>query len=181
MKNAISVSALSEFTHEVKLDSAEGMVKYGVELDWQSGTRSRAKALSMEVGRHVVSRDFEWMIDEPRQILGTNQAPNPQEYLLSAIGSCILVAFTIGASMMDIQLEQLKVTVRGDLNLAGFLAVDDHAPVGFSRVDYHIEVVGDATLEQFEVLRQRAIAHSPNAMTIMKSVDLQGQLVINKR
>lgn len=180
MRNAISVSALSEFTNEVKQEPAEGLVKYGVELNWETGTRSRAKALSMEVGPHVVSRDFEWTIDEPRQILGTNQAPNPQEYLLSGMGSCILVAFTVGASMMEIQLEQLKVTVRGDLNLSGFLNIDDNAPVGFNRIDYCIEVAGSGTPEQFETLRQQAISHSPNAMTIMKNVDLQGDLVINE-
>ena len=179
MRNSIPVSALSEFVNEVKGNPEEGITKYGVELNWESGTRSRVKALPMEVGPHVVSRDFEWVIDEPRQILGTNQAPNPQEYLLSGMGACILVAFTVGASMMEIQLETLKVTVRGDLNLAGFLDIDDDAPVGFKTINYLIEVSGDGTTEQFEELRTKAITHSPNAMTIMKGADLQGEIIIS--
>ena len=133
----------------------------------------------LEVGPHRVNRDFEWVIDEPRQLLGTNQAPNPQEYLLSGMGACILVGFTVGASIMEIQLESLKVTVKGELNLAGFLGVDENAPIGFKTIQYLIEVSGDGTNEQFQELREKAISHSPNAMTIMKGADLQGELVIS--
>ena len=179
MRNSISVSALSEYVNEIKESQAEGIAKYGVELNWESGTRSRVKALPMEIGPHRVNREFEWIIDEPRQLLGTNQAPNPQEYLLSGMGACILVSFTVGASIMEIQLESLKVTVKGELNLAGFLAVDPNAPVGFKTLNYIIEVSGDGSKEQFEQLKEKAIAHSPNAMTIMKGADLQGELIIS--
>lgn len=178
MRNSISVSALSEYVNEITEFPAEGIAKYGVELNWETGTRSRVKALTMEVGPHVVSRDFEWTIDEPRQLLGTNQAPNPQEYLLSGMGACILVGFTVGASIMEIQLESLSVTVKGELNLAGFLGVDENAPIGFKTIQYLIEVSGDGTKEQFEELSKKAVSHSPNAITIMKGADLQGELVI---
>lgn len=179
MKNSISVSALSEYVNEVKEFRAEGIAKYGVEVNWQTGTRGVAKAMPMEVGPHVVSRDFQWVIDEPRQLLGTNQAPNPQEYLLSGVGACLMVAFTVAASMKEIQLESLKVTVSGELDLAGFLEIDPQAPVGFKRIDYAIEVSGDATFEEFEELRLKAQSHSPNAMTVMLGADVKGQLVIN--
>lgn len=179
MRNSISVSALSEYINEIKDFPAEGIAKYGVELNWESGTRSKVKALPMEVGPHVVNRDFEWVIDEPRQLLGTNQAPNPQEYLLSGMGACILVGFAVGASVMEIQLESLRVSVRGELNLAGFLGVDEEASIGFKSLHYLIEVSGDGTSEQFNALREKAISHSPNAMTMMKGTDLQGELIIS--
>lgn len=179
MRNSISVSALSEYINEIKDFPAEGIAKYGVELNWESGTRSRVKALPMEVGPHIVNRDFEWVIDEPRQLLGTNQAPNPQEYLLSGMGACILVGFAVGASVMEIQLESLRVSVKGELNLAGFLGVDEEASIGFKCLHYLIEVSGDGTPEQFNTLREKAISHSPNAMTMMKGTDLQGELIIS--
>ena len=118
------------------------------------------------------------MIDEPRQLLGTNYAPNPQEYLLSGVGACLMVAFTVGASMKEIQLESLKVTVSGELDLAGFLEVDSRAPVGFKQINYKIEVSGDGTFEDFEELRLKAQAHSPNAMTVMHGAKVTGQLIV---
>ncbi|WP_290703910.1 OsmC family protein [Amphritea sp.] len=179
MRNGIAVSALSEFVNEIKNDPAEGIAQYGVELNWQSGTRSKVTALPMSVGPHTVSRDFSWEIDEPRQLLGCNHAPNPQEYLLSGVGACILVGFAVGASVMEIQLEMLKVTVRGELNLSGFLDIDPEASVPFTEIQYCIEVTGDGTEEQFETLRQTALRQSPNAMTIMKGAAVEGELIIN--
>lgn len=179
MRNGIAVSALSEFVHEVKESPEQGIAKYGVELNWKSGTRSIVNTLPMSVGPHTVSRDFSWEIDEPRQLLGCNHAPNPQEYLLSGVGACILVGFAVGASVMEVQLETLKVTVKGELNLSGFLDLDPDAPVPFTELKYEIEVAGDGSDEQFEQLRRTALAQSPNAMTIMKGAKVSGELIIN--
>ena len=176
MRNNIPVSALSEFVNEVKDAPVEGHVEYGVQLDWQTGTRSLAKALPMKVGEHKVSRDFTWTVDEPRQIMGSNHAPNPQEYLLSGLGACVMVAFTVGASMMEIQIESLKVSVKGTLNLEGFLAIDTSEPIGFDSIELDIEVAGDGTDEQFQQLKEKAMSHSPNAMTLSKGVPLTGIL-----
>ncbi|EPJ42976.1 MAG: hypothetical protein OFPII_44200 [Osedax symbiont Rs1] len=180
MRNAISVTALSEFVNEIKNDAKEGVVKYGVQLDWKSGTRSTVTTLPMSIGPHTISRDFSWEIDEPRQLLGCNHAPNPQEYLLSGVGACILVGFAVGASVLGIQLETLKVSMRGELNFAGFLDIDPSASVPFTELNYCIDVTGDGTDEQFEMLRQTALKQSPNAMTIMKSTPVKGELIINK-
>ncbi len=178
MRNGISVTGLSEFVNEIKNNPEEGIAKYGVELNWQSGTRSKVKTLPMSIGPHTISRDFTWEIDEPRQLLGCNHAPNPQEYLLSGVGACILVGFAVGASVMEIQLETLKVSLKGELNLAGFLDIDPQAPIPFKEINYCIEVAGDGTAEQFELLRQTALSQSPNAMTVMKGADIRGELII---
>ncbi|QEQ97391.1 OsmC family protein [Neptunomonas concharum] len=178
MRNGISVTGLSEFVNEIKSNPEEGIAKYGVQLDWQSGTRSKVTTLPMSIGPHTISRDFSWEIDEPRQLLGCNHAPNPQEYLLSGVGACILVGFAVGASVMEIQLESLKVSLKGELNLAGFLDIDPNAPIPFKEINYSIEVSGDGTPEQFEILRQTALSQSPNAMTIMKGADIKGELII---
>lgn len=180
MRNGISVAGVSEFVNEIKKDPAEGIAKYGVELNWQSGTRSRVNTLPMSIGPHTISRDFTWEIDEPRQLLGCNHAPNPQEYLLSGVGACIMVGFAVGASIMEIQLESLKVTLKGELNLAGFLNISPEAPIPFKEIQYTIEVAGDGTPEQFEELRRTAISQSPNAMTVMRGAEIRGELVINK-
>ncbi len=178
MLNSIAVSALSEYVAEVKAQPEEGIAQYGVELNWESGTRSRVTTLPAQIGPHVVSRDFSWIIDEPRQLLGTNQAPNPQEYLLSGLGACITVGFTVGASIMGIALEHFNIKVRGELDLAGFLDARANAPIGFSAIQFDVEVAGNGTSEQFRELLDKAIAHSPNAQTLSRGTSLTGNLII---
>ena len=180
MRNNISISALSEYINEIKESPEEAIAKYGVEVNWQSGTRSIARAMPMEIGPHRVSREFEWTIDEPRQLLGTNHAPNPQEYLLSGLGACIMVGFTVGASLMEIQIESLKVSVTGQLDLAGFLGVDESASIEFQKIEYLIEVTGTGTQEQFESLKEKAVSHSPNAMSLANRVEISGRLQIGQ-
>lgn len=174
MKNGISASGLSELAHEIRNQPTQGVAQYGVRLQWLSGTRSQATALAMQIGDQRIHRDFQWLIDEPKQLGGSNHAPNPQEYLLSGFGSCLMVAFLVGASVLGIQLATLSVEVHGSLDLAGFLQVREDAQVPLQGIRYVIHVVGDATPEQFEMLRQQAQQHSPNAMSLAQGVMVQG-------
>lgn len=178
MRNSISACALSEFANEVRESPEEGTVSYGVQLAWESGTRSRAEAKTMAVGRHRVCRSFTWKVDEPRQLLGTNHGPNPQELLLSGLGACIMVSFLAGATAMGLQIESLSVDIDAELDLHGFLGLETNKPTGFSGVRYRIAVAGDGTPEQFEALRALAIAHSPNANALTRGVALEGDISV---
>lgn len=176
MRNGIPAAALSEMKHEIQQHPAQGMAHYGVAIQWLSGTRAQVDTLPMRVGDQVVNRDFHWMIDEPKQMGGSNHAPNPQEYLMSGFGSCLMVAFLVGASIKGIQLSNLKIEVRSSLDLAGFLEAREGATVPLQGIDYTIHVAGDGTPEQFEELRVQAQAHSPNAMSLAQGVKVNGTL-----
>jgi uncharacterized OsmC-like protein len=178
MRNGIPAAGLSELAHEIRDDPKQGLATYGVNVRWVSGTRAQASTLPMTIGAHRVNRDFGWMIDEPRQLGGLNHAPNPQEYLLSGVGACIMVGFEVGATVMGIQLSQLEVEVRSTLDLAGFLELRPGAPVPMTGIEYAIRVAGDGTPEQFEQLRAQAEAHSPNAMSVLQGVPLSGRLEV---
>ncbi len=174
MRNGISAAGLSEMAQEIALYPAQGLANYGVRLQWLSGTRSQATALPMHIGDQQVNRDFQWLIDEPKQLGGSNHGPNPQEYLLSGFGSCLLVAFLVGASVMGIQLSTLEIEIHSQLDLAGFLDARLGATIPLQGIRYVIHVAGNGTSEQFESLRQQAQRHSPNAMSLAKGVEVQG-------
>lgn len=178
MRNGIPAAGLSELAHEIRDNPRQGIATYGVSVRWLSGTRAQVSTLPMSIGAHRVNRDFSWMIDEPRQLGGANHAPNPQEYLLSGLGACLMVGFAVGATVMGIQLSTLEVEVRSTLDLAGFLDARKGAPVPMTGIEYTIKVEGDGTPEQYERLRQQAEAHSPNAMSLLQGVPLSGRLTV---
>jgi uncharacterized OsmC-like protein len=178
MRNGISAAGLSELANEIKQHPTQAHAAYGVNVKWLSGTRSHATALPMHVGDQTVNRDFQWFIDEPKQLGGSNHAPNPQEYLLSGFGSCMMVAYLVGASIMGIQLAQLDIEVRSELDLAGFLGVHPDAPVPLKGITYVVRVSGGGTAEQFESLRETAQAHSPNAMSLATAVTVSGSVQV---
>ena len=180
MRNSLPTAALSEFVNEVTEAPEEAVMCYGIGLDWESGTRSRAEAKPMQVGPHRVSRSFSWKIDEPRQLMGNNHGPNPQELLLSGLGACMMVAFVAGATAEGIQLESVRIDLDATLDLRGFLGIGSNAPVGFPEIRYTIHVEADATDAQLAELHRKAVAHSPNAQTILNPVALTGEIVTRR-
>ncbi|MCK0126788.1 OsmC family protein [Gelidibacter sp. F2691] len=177
MRNNIPAAALSEFVNEVADAPEEALMDYGLEINWESGTRSRSETKSMKVGPHQVSRSFTWKSDEPRQLMGNNHGPNPQELLLSGLGSCMMVSFVAGATAAGIQLETVRIDFDATLDLRGFMGLGTNSTVGFPEVKYRIYVTGDATEEQFAELHRKSVAHSPNAQTIMNPVPMTGEII----
>lgn len=180
MRNGLPTASLSEFVNEVAAAPEEAVMKYGVGIEWESGTRSRTEARPMLVGPHRVSRSFTWKVDEPRQLMGNNHGPNPQELLLSGLGSCMMVSFVAGATAAGIQLESVRIDLDATLDLSGFLGIGTNAPVGFPEIRYTIHVTADATDEQLAELHRKSVIHSPNAQTVLNPVALTGAIVATR-
>ncbi|WP_280166048.1 OsmC family protein [Priestia aryabhattai] len=83
-------------------------------------------------------------------MLGENTNPTPQEYLLGRMGVCMVVGYSVGASVMDLTLDKLELYLEAGLDLREFLEVDSEAPNGFKDVKYTIQVKGNGTKEQHE-------------------------------
>lgn len=90
MLNNINISGLSEYTNEVKAKHSEGKASYGVQLNWESGTKTTISTKNMILGEHKLIRDFKFTIDEPSELLGVNCAPNPAEYMLGGMAGSTL-------------------------------------------------------------------------------------------
>jgi uncharacterized OsmC-like protein len=176
--NDIDLPALDRAKTEIQVQPEAGIITYGVELTWQNGTRSIAKALPILMGEEVIDRDFTWTIDEPLALLGGNCAPTPQEYLMSGVGACILVGFVVRAAIMGVKIHNLEVIMTGSLNLSGFLEIDPLAPVEMMGIHYNIAVEADGTKEQLAEIERDAINFSPNAMTVAKGVTFDGKMTI---
>jgi len=178
MINGINVSGLSEFSNEVKESPVEARAKFGVQLNWQSGTKSTVSTKTSVLGEHRIIRDFEIGMDEPKQLLGLNTAPNPQEYLMAGLAGCMSVVFMAGASMMGIEIEKLSIDIDGELDLQGFLHSDSGQIAGLRQIDYTINVKGTGTEEQYQQLIDKITKHSPNYATIANPVEMVPHLVI---
>ena len=163
MRNGIPAAGLSELAHEIRDDAGQGIASYGVSVRWLSGTRAQVvTTLPMRIGAHRVNRDFSWMIDEPRQLGGANHAPNPQEYLLSGLGACLMVGFAVGATVMGIQLSTLsRSRSRRASTWRAFSARARARPCRSPASSTRSGSTATARPEQFERLREQAEAHSP--------------------
>lgn len=176
MLNNINIAGLSEYANEVKQDNSQSKATYGVHLNWESGTKTKVKTKNMIFGNHKIVRNFEFTIDEPTQILGVNHAPNPAEYMLGGLAGCMAVTFMTGATAMNIKINQLQLEIDGELDLEGFLGLNENANVGFPELKFIFKVEGNGTEEQYNTLLERVQKHSPNFNTIKNEVQVIGQI-----
>jgi len=176
MLNNINIAGLSEYVNEVKENNIESHATYGVILNWESGTKTTVTTKNMVLGKHKLIRDFKFTIDEPTQLLGVNCAPNPAEYMLGGLAGCMAVTFIAGATAMDIEIDQLQLEIDGELDLKGFLGLNEESNIGFPELKFIFNVKGNGTQEQYNTLIERVSKHSPNFNTIKNEVRMIGKI-----
>src|SRR5699024_7421785 len=98
--NEINTQGLKDYIEVIKKEKEEAMIDYKVNLEWQGGNKSKVTTTGIQLGSQKLERDFSFIIDEPEQLLGKNEYPTPQEYLLGGMGACMMVGYSVGASMM---------------------------------------------------------------------------------
>jgi uncharacterized OsmC-like protein len=174
--NGLDLKALNEVVSEVQQDPAKGLVRFSVKTEWAGQTRSRSTVSGYELAGETIPRDFQIEADEPEELLGTNTAPNPQELLMSAVNACMMVGYVAGASLHGIKLQRVEIETTGQLDLRGFLGLNDSIAPGYEHVDYTVRIAGDGSPEQFQQFHQTVMQTSPNYFNLARPIRMNGTL-----
>ena len=174
--NGIDLDALDESVAAIREDPSHGIVQFRVTTRWTGQTRSESVVDGVRIGGEEIARRFKIVADEPHELLGTNSGPNPQELLMSALNACMMVGYVSQAAIRGIALEDCRIETEGELDLRGFLGLDEDVPPGYRRIDYTVHLEGDGTPEQYAEIHQAVMATSPNYFNLARSVELRGRL-----
>lgn len=98
----------------------------------------------------VNARDFEIIVDEPKNLGGTNAGPNPVEYVLAALAGCMNVVGHLVAKEMDFTLRGLELDIEGDLDPGKFMGSSDKERAGYKEVRVILKPDTDADKETLE-------------------------------
>lgn len=77
------------------------------------------------------------------------------------------------AEAMGLHLDNIDVTVEGDLDLRGTLGVDAAVPVGFQSIRSAIHLTGDATPKQLETLKETAERYCVVLSTLRNPLEVE--------
>ena len=174
--NGIDLQAIDATVAAITDNPACAQVAFRVKTEWKGQTRSESTVESYTLAGEVVPRSFTIVSDEPQELLGTNSAPNPQELLMSAVNACMMVGYVAQASVRGIRLDDCRIETEGELDLRGFLGMDEKVPPGYRRINYTVFLKGDGTRAQFEEIHQAVIATSPNYFNMAQPVQMCGRL-----
>jgi len=96
------------------------------------------------------SRTKAWVLDngEPPILLGNNEGPNPVEYLLTALSGCMTTTMALHAAARGIAIESIESRFEGDIDVQGFLGLDDSVRNGYQQIRVTFDIKGDLTDDQ---------------------------------
>lgn len=124
-----------------------------------------------KVGNHQL------LIDEPKEMGGTDSGPNPLETFLATLGACQEITYAAYASVMGLKLDKLEVTVKGDIDLRGLFGIGEVKP-GFGKISYVTRIVSPEPAEKINELVAAVEAHCPVMDTIKNSISVEGRVEI---
>lgn len=177
--NGIDTQALQSVMDDVKADHTKGIVSFTALTKWKgSGPATRTHVTGWSLGGQKLPRNFTIDVDEPCELLGENKAPNPQEFLLTAMNSCLAATFVAACAMQGIKLDSFEIESTGDLDLRGFLGLDRKIKPGYEDLHYTIRVKGNATREQFEQIHQWMKSTSPNYSNMATAIRLNSRMIV---
>ncbi|MFQ7234599.1 MAG: OsmC family protein [Enterococcus hulanensis] len=97
------------------------------------------------------ARGFEFMIDEPENVGGTNEAMNPLEALLCSLGACKMMVVRFFYQAKKIKLNSMRVEIIGEIDSDRLKGKPD-VKVGFSKIITNYYIDADNTEEEIQDL-----------------------------
>ena len=169
LTNGVNVDALFQTVDAVKQNPQIADFQFHASNHWIGGDHNRTTISGFRgaCDNHVHAKGpFVMDNAEPPDLLGEGAAANPVEYVLHALAGCLTTSMVYHAAARGIEVESVSSELQGDLDLRGFLGLDDDVRKGFSAVRVKMQVKSDADVETLMSLTQ----YSPVYDIVSKSL-----------
>ncbi len=176
--NGIDVNYLMDTIDAVAAQPQKGLVAFAVKSAWKGQAKSEHTVASYALGGEMIARRFKVACDEPVELCGENTAANPQELLMSALNACMMVGYVAGCAVRGIVLEKLELETTGELDLRGFLGIDETVKPGYDALKVTVRIKGNGTPEQFREVHQAVLKTSPNYFNVTRPIPVEATLSI---
>lgn len=132
------------------MSSSDNLVKVSTSGKWEGGVKS---------GINI--RDFQKVImDEPFELGGEDQGPNPMEYVLASLSGCTSVIIALVAKEKEFSFEDVEFNNSGVIDLRGLSGVEGVSP-HFKKVRFEVLLTTSESEERVEELKAEVERRCP--------------------
>ena len=153
--NGVDVDRLFGTIEHISAEPTLARFQFRTRNQWIDGGHNRTTIQGFYgAGHEDTSRAEPFVVDagEPPVLLGDNEAPNAPEYLLHALAACLTGTIVYHAAARGIALEGLECTIDGDVDVRGFLGLDENVRPGYEGIRVAFKASGDFDDEQLAEL-----------------------------
>lgn len=113
------------------------------------------------VQTEISIREFDpFIIDEPRNLGGKDEGPNPVEFVLAGLSSCTSVMIAIIAKEQKFSYEAAEFKNSGELDLRGLMGVEG-VSAHFQSVEFDVVIKTDETETRIQQLKEAVEKRCP--------------------
>jgi uncharacterized OsmC-like protein len=176
MVNGVNVGKLFETIDAIRQTPNLAVFKFRLNNEWIDGGLNRSTMKNFYgAGQEDTARQEPFVLeaDEPPVLLGKDRAPNPVEYLLHALAACVTTSMVYHAAAEGVRIEEVESRVEGDIDLRGFLGLDENVPRGYKNIRMKFKIKADAPEEKLEEIVRLGPTFSPVFDTVTRAVNVE--------
>ena len=177
--NGVDVDKLFETIGSLREMPGLADFRFRLQNRWMRGGHNQSTIKNVYgVGQEQPARAEPFVLDadEPPLLLGTDKGPNPVEYLLHALTACVTTSLVYHAAAKGVRIEELESRTEGDIDLRGFLGIDDSVPRGYKNIRIKFKVKADVPEEKLEEICKLGPTYSPVFDTVTRAVKVDVSL-----
>ncbi len=154
VNNGVNTQALLDARKALADMPEAAQFKWRATTTWQNGTHSRSEVKGFfglgEEQSHKTT--FKFDADHPELFASEDNGATPVELLLAALGSCLTAGVAAVAQHREIQLNKVKATLEGSMDVRGILGMDSEVRNGFGGIKVHYEIDADASEDDIKAM-----------------------------
>lgn len=101
------------------------------------------------------------------------------DVLLAALAACQEITIKMVAASMGIALDDLQVTVSGEMDFRGTMGTDRDVPVGYQRITCEIRVLAPGDQARLQRLVEKAEQYCVVRDTLARGVPIESRVVVD--
>jgi len=178
MINGVNVDQLMETIDAIGGNPDISKFEFKSHNRWINGGHNRTSVDEFKGACEVHRRAQPFVIekDEPPVLLGTDKGANPVEYVLAALAGCLTTSLVYHAAARGIELQSVESSYEGDLDLQGFLGMNEDVRNGYEQLRVRFRIQADASPSELEELVRVAQKRSPVFDIVTNSVPVSVEL-----
>ena len=131
-------------------------------VQWQGGFRAKAYMRT-----HTIE------LDEPAGLDATDLAASAHEYILSAVGGCMMVGFVLNATKKGIKIHDLEIALEGNFeNILKWAGLSNEGNPGYPAINAKVFVKADADEKTLREIWKLAVDGSPVTQTVARETKI---------
>jgi uncharacterized OsmC-like protein len=162
-RNGVDTDKLFGTLDAIKAQPEIARFAFRVRNRWIDGAHNRSTIQGFYAAlQEDTSRTTAFKVDagEPQILLGEDTGPNPAEFLLHALASCLTTSLVYVAAARGVRLTEVSSTLEGNMDVRGALGLSDEVRNGFEDIRVSFRIKGDAPPEKLQEIAARAQARS---------------------